>query len=139
MLRMELKTENVFDLPLLSAVNRFVRGLVIVSMEEPVREVKLLTSIYPDNGGLSEADGVVFLVDYGKGKTREVYVWGTGGHHNFDMAVFLKPGRSTDQMDEVIGLMIDDPKDPVPNTLKDLLRDCVKRSCPEQDAKLNFG
>jgi len=117
-----------------------LRGfLKVTGTEQPVREVEAIASIQQDSDGNGEPIGGVYSVQYIDGTKREIFAWiNNDFSSDFESAVFLKAGRTSDILNEVRGLMIKDPQDAVPQSLKDRLYR-YEQGRNEANAKLSHG
>lgn len=118
-----------------------VRGFRKVSdIDQPVREITAIEDIRPNGLPLSAPVGGIYSAQYIDGTRREVFVWlDDKDNDDFDSAVFLKPGRTSNQFSEVRELMMNDPKDRVPQSLKESLRRFQEGRDQEIAAKLQLG
>lgn len=96
----EFKGEQLFDLPTYGSVP--LRGSYkVTGVEQPVREVAIKESIF-DAHPLSAPVGGVFGVTYLDGTAREIYVpLNDKFNPDYANAVFLRPGRTTNKLDDV--------------------------------------
>ena len=108
----ELPPSGTFQLRSLSPVG---------TIEQPVRKVEAVDSVYPNGSGLAAPIAGIYAAHYLDGSTREIFVLGNPTERDFVNVFFLKDGRKTDQLNEIRALIIDPKIEAVPKRMIDLL------------------
>lgn len=86
----------------------------VSNADQPVRKVTVGDRI--SSGGTDPDGGLIFVVEYMDGKTREVLL-PADGRALWDETVFLKEGRTTTDPTELFSYEIREPNDQVPSSL----------------------
>lgn len=106
------------------------------NVESPVRNIEPVACAYP--GGLEGPVACIYRATLPDGTTREILIEGDPAHRNFAAAYFLKDGRKTEELTEISKLIISDGDEPVPQSLKDAIRDYEARR-DAASARLKLG
>ena len=86
-----------------------------------VCSIEHVDSIFNGRGLLSVAVAGIYRIEYSDGSNNEILVHGDQAQRDFDSAYFLERGRSSDQLSEVLKLIVKGAAGIVPEYLKRLL------------------
>jgi hypothetical protein len=102
------------DVPVMAPRCRNGKKNNVSNIVQPVRKVTVGDRL--SSGGTDPIGGLIFVVEYMDGKTREVLV-PSDGPALWDETVFLREGRTTKDVTELFDYEIHDPNDQVPSSL----------------------
>lgn len=86
-----------------------------------LQSVTAVESIYNGRGLLSAPVAGVYRVEYADGSNSEIFVMGNPAQRDFRTARFLEKGRLSDQLSQVLKLMVRGSEGVVPETIRQRL------------------
>jgi hypothetical protein len=105
--------------------------------DSPIRLVEAVDSVF-DGKSLEGPVAGIYRVVFVSGEEREILTRGDPLHTDFDSSVFLKDGRTSDQLRDIVRLVVPGPEGVVPDGIKDALRK-YEADRDIAAAKFNFG